>query len=129
VENKDQGKEKQYNGLKVILKQVDNTKAMALKNTSYPAFYSFVEVINKLSTYTSTDSDYICVAWIMLRDHEPQKWYTTLIGRFIKTRTRPRKIRPCQIGLAHQTTYIFGETVKRLLLLRSQIQGFSEASR
>ncbi len=125
VENtiQDQEKEKHYNGLKVILKQVDNTKAIALKNTSYPAFYSFVEVINELSTYTSTNSDYTCVASIMLRDHEPQKWYTTLIGRFMKhNASNPAKPRLANSGLAPSNNIqILGETVKRLLLLRSQI--------
>jgi len=68
-----------------VEKSKDNTMAITLKNLSYPDFFSFIDMLENVAyTYTTSQSMASCFATIILRDHEPQKWYTTLIGRFMK---------------------------------------------
>ncbi len=83
-----------------VEKSKDKTMAITLKNLSYPDFFS--------STIKPQDVAYTIgqlmtksiIAITVLRDDEPQKWYTTLIGRFMRYTAATATLIPYPIGFS-----------------------------
>jgi len=78
----------------------DNTMAIALKNLSHPDFFSstikpqyVAYTIGQLITKS-------IIAITVLRDDEPQKWYTTLISRFMRYTAATATLIPYPIGFS-----------------------------
>jgi len=93
-----------------VEKSKDNTMAITLKNLSYPDFFSFIDMLENVA-YTYTIGQLITksiIATTVLRDDEPQKWYTTLISRFMKHIAAIAR-RPCPIGFSAFKKFWFSE--------------------